>query len=67
MRKSTRGVWCGTRNVNTVRILAAAGFDWLVLDAQHGDIDRAGAVAMTVEPAGGSETPTLPVLAAAEI
>ena len=32
-----------------------------------GDIDRAGAVAMTVEPAGGSETPTLPVLAAAEI
>ena len=32
-----------------------------------GDIDRAGAVAMTVEPAGGSATPTLPVLAAAEI
>ena len=32
-----------------------------------GDIDRAGAVAMTVEPAGGSETPTLPVLATAEI
>jgi anti-sigma-K factor RskA len=32
-----------------------------------GDIDRAGAVAMTVEPAGGSETPTLPVLAATEI
>ena len=33
----------------------------------YGDIDRAGAVAMTVEPAGGSETPTLPVLATAEI
>jgi anti-sigma-K factor RskA len=32
-----------------------------------GDIDRAGAVAMTVEPAGGSETPTLPVLATTEI
>lgn len=32
-----------------------------------GDVDRAGAVAMTVEPAGGSETPTLPVLATAEI
>jgi 4-hydroxy-2-oxoheptanedioate aldolase len=44
MRKSTRGVWCGTRNVNTVRILAAAGFDWLVLDAQHGDIDRAALI-----------------------
>ncbi|MFI7581054.1 anti-sigma factor [Kocuria kalidii] len=32
-----------------------------------GDVDRAEAVAMTVEPAGGSATPTLPVLAAAEI
>ncbi|GAA1763221.1 anti-sigma factor [Kocuria aegyptia] len=32
-----------------------------------GDIGQAGAVAMTVEPAGGSETPTLPVLATAEI
>lgn len=32
-----------------------------------GHVDRAGAVAMTVEPAGGSETPTLPVLAATEI
>jgi anti-sigma factor RsiW len=32
-----------------------------------GDIDRAAGVAMTVEPAGGSETPTLPVLATAEI
>lgn len=32
-----------------------------------GDVARAEAVAMTVEPAGGSETPTLPVLAAAEI
>ncbi|MUN63515.1 hypothetical protein GMA12_10230 [Kocuria sediminis] len=33
----------------------------------EGDVDRAGAVAMTVEPAGGSETPTLPVLAAVEV
>lgn len=32
-----------------------------------GDVDRAGAVAMTVEPAGGSRTPTLPVLAAVEV
>ncbi|MFI7496681.1 anti-sigma factor domain-containing protein [Kocuria sp. M4R2S49] len=32
-----------------------------------GDVGRAGAVAMTVEPAGGSETPTPPVLATAEI
>ena len=32
-----------------------------------GDISRAGNVALTVEPAGGSETPTLPILAVAEI
>ena len=44
MTQSTRGVWCGNRNVNTVRTLAAAGFDWLVLDTQHGDIDRAALV-----------------------
>lgn len=32
-----------------------------------GDVQAAGAVAMTVEPAGGSETPTFPLLAATEI
>ncbi|MFI7481124.1 anti-sigma factor domain-containing protein [Kocuria sp. M1R5S2] len=33
----------------------------------EGDVRQAEAVAMTVEPAGGSEAPTLPVLTAAEI
>ncbi|MCC9178294.1 anti-sigma factor [Arthrobacter sp. zg-Y750] len=32
-----------------------------------GDVSAAGAVAMTVEPAGGSEAPTLPILAVAEL
>ncbi len=32
-----------------------------------GDVETAGAVAMTVEPDGGSSTPTLPLLAAADI
>ena len=32
-----------------------------------GDVDTAGAVAMTVEPAGGSRTPTLPLLAATDL
>ncbi len=32
-----------------------------------GDVDRAAAVAMTVEPAGGSESPTPPILATVEI
>ena len=36
----TRGVWCHSRDVDVVRTLAAAGFDWLVLDAQHSGIDR---------------------------
>jgi 4-hydroxy-2-oxoheptanedioate aldolase len=43
-RRDSRGVWCQTRDVNTVRRLAAAGFDWLVLDAQHGDVDRSALV-----------------------
>jgi len=33
----------------------------------EGDLDRAGAVALTVEPAGGSTTPTFPVVAATEL
>lgn len=32
-----------------------------------GEVADAGAIAMTIEPAGGSTTPTLPVLAATEI
>ncbi|WP_165979606.1 anti-sigma factor domain-containing protein [Kocuria rosea] len=32
-----------------------------------GDVADAGAIAMTIEPAGGSTTPTLPVVAATEI
>ena len=40
----SRGVWCASRNVNTARLLASAGFDWIVLDAQHGDLDRAALV-----------------------
>lgn len=32
-----------------------------------GDVADAGAIAMTIEPAGGSSTPTLPVIAATEI
>ncbi|MBF4993372.1 anti-sigma factor [Arthrobacter gandavensis] len=32
-----------------------------------GDVSRAGTVALTIEPAGGSTTPTFPVVAAAEI
>jgi 2-keto-3-deoxy-L-rhamnonate aldolase RhmA len=35
------GIWVHSRDVDFVRTLAAAGFDWLVLDAQHSGLDRA--------------------------
>ena len=34
------GVWQLTADVNVARHLAASDFDWLALDAQHGDVDR---------------------------
>ncbi|HEY5822025.1 MAG TPA: aldolase/citrate lyase family protein [Propionibacteriaceae bacterium] len=37
---NSRGIWCQTADVNVVRSCAGLGFDWLALDAQHGDIDR---------------------------
>jgi 4-hydroxy-2-oxoheptanedioate aldolase len=40
------GVWQLTADVNVARRLAAAGFDWLALDAQHGAIDRSSLVEM---------------------
>jgi len=33
----------------------------------NGDVSRAGTVALTVEPSGGSTTPTFPLVAAADI
>lgn len=40
MTPSSRGLWCTLSDPNVVRIWAGLGFDWLALDAQHGDIDR---------------------------
>ncbi len=40
MDPSSRGVWCTTADANVVLTCASLGFDWLALDAQHGDIDR---------------------------
>jgi 4-hydroxy-2-oxoheptanedioate aldolase len=42
MSGESRGVWTFTADVDLVRRLARAGFDWLALDAQHGPVDRAG-------------------------
>ena len=40
MTPGSRGLWCTLSDPNVVRICAGLGFDWLALDAQHGDIDR---------------------------
>lgn len=37
---SSRGVWAFTADVDLLRRLALAGFDWVALDAQHGPVDR---------------------------
>jgi 4-hydroxy-2-oxoheptanedioate aldolase len=41
MSHASRGVWTFTADVDLVRRLARAGFDWLAVDAQHGPVDRA--------------------------
>ncbi len=38
----SRGIWTFTSDVDLLRRLAAAGFDWVAVDAQHGPLDRAG-------------------------
>lgn len=37
----SRGIWTCTADVDLLRRLAALGFDWLAVDAQHGPVDRA--------------------------
>ena len=39
--ENSRGVWTFTADVDLLRRLAAAGFDWVAVDAQHGPVDRA--------------------------
>jgi 4-hydroxy-2-oxoheptanedioate aldolase len=36
----SRGVWALSADVDLLRRLAVAGFDWVALDAQHGPVDR---------------------------
>ena len=33
-------IWTSTGDVDVLRRLAASGFDWLAIDAQHGPVDR---------------------------
>lgn len=40
MEPGTRGLWCTVDDPHVLRTCATLGFDWLVLDAQHGAFDR---------------------------
>ena len=62
--RPTRGVWCQLPDVGVARTLATAGFDWFILDAQHGLFDRTAVVevgrALTDAGAGfGVRVPSL--------
>ncbi|MBR7741770.1 aldolase [Phycicoccus sp. BSK3Z-2] len=36
----SRGIWTSTADLDLLRRLVRAGFDWLAVDAQHGPVDR---------------------------
>lgn len=54
----SRGVWTTTADVDLLLRLAASGFDWLALDAQHGPVARA-ALHGIARALAGAPTPFL--------
>ena len=42
---NSAGVWCFVNSAPVVGALARSDFDWIVLDAQHGEFDRAALIA----------------------
>jgi 4-hydroxy-2-oxoheptanedioate aldolase len=52
----SRGIWTFTADVDLLRRLAAAGFDWVAVDAQHGPVDRAALHALGRGLAGSGAT-----------
>ena len=40
----THGVWCSVGSPTLLGLLARSGFDWVALDAQHGELDRGALV-----------------------
>lgn len=57
--KPILGVLITMPSVQTTQILAHQGFDWLLIDMEHGPIDLASAHAMITATAG---TPTVPLV-----
>ena len=38
-KKQTLGAWVGVNSINVAESMAHSGFDWLVIDCQHGLIE----------------------------
>jgi 4-hydroxy-2-oxoheptanedioate aldolase len=41
----SNGVWCFINNASSYGAFARSGFDWIALDAQHGEFDRGALIA----------------------
>lgn len=56
------GAWCAVPSALSVEALAAAGFDWLCVDMQHGCMDYSGALEMirAIEAAGAQPIVRVP-------
>jgi len=54
--KPAFGILVTMPSVQTIQVLAHAGFDWLIVDLEHGPIDLASAHAMIVATAGTQAT-----------
>lgn len=59
--KPVFGVLVTMPSVQTIQILARAGFDWLLIDMEHGPIDIASAHAMIAATAGTRAVPLVRV------
>ena len=57
-KRPTFGAIATIPSVQTVRIMAACGLDWIIVDLEHGPIDLASAHAMIVATSG---TPCVPL------
>jgi 4-hydroxy-2-oxoheptanedioate aldolase len=59
------GGWCGLPSAYATELMAAAGFDWLLIDWQHGMLDYSDVIAM-LQAAAISQTPALVRVPSAE-
>ena len=53
------GFWASLPNHNTVEVMAGAGFDWLLLDNEHGPVELAAVHNQLQAMVGGTATPVV--------